>query len=204
MSDRESPSIHILRDRAVYANRYGDLYDDDVEFRPLGARGRYVRWQWRAPYSVAVLPFSDPQTALLIRNFRHSARREVLEAIKGFGDKARDPAEVAVAELHEELGFSTLSLSFLGITIADPSFAYHPMHCFTATGQIDGPRRPEHSEAIGGAELFPLARTPEALASGEVQDSVTLLLLWQAWRVTQRGCGDAAQQPDVPDTSGPA
>src|SRR5260370_32263493 len=140
MSDGETPSIRILRDRMVYANRYGDLYDDEVEFRPLGVRGRYVRWEWHAPYSVAVLPLSDPQTALLVRNFRHSARREVLEAIKGFGEETRDPAEVAVAELHEGLGFSTLSLSFLGITIADPSCACHPMHCFTATRQIDGPR----------------------------------------------------------------
>jgi 8-oxo-dGTP pyrophosphatase MutT (NUDIX family) len=203
MSDEETPSIRILRDRMVYANRYGDLYDDEVEFRPLGVRGRYVRWEWRAPYSVAVLPFSDPQTALLVRNFRHSARREVLEAIKGFGDQARDPAEVAVAELHEELGFSTFSLSFLGVTIADPSFACHPMYCFTATGQIDRPRSPEHSEAIGGVERFPLTRTPEALASGEIQDSVTLLLLWQAWQVERGGRGGASQQSAVPYTGGP-
>jgi len=204
MSDQETPSIRIVRDRLVYANRYGDLYDDEVEFRPRRVRGRYVRWQWRAPYSVAVLPLLDHQIALLVRNFRHSARREVLEAIKGFGDEARDPAEVAVAELREEIGFSTVSLSFLGVTIADPGFAYHPMHCFTATGQIDGPTNPEHSEAIGGAEWFPLARTPEVLASGEVQDSVTLLLLWQAWQAERGGCGDAPQQSVVPDTGGSA
>src|SRR6516165_5089922 len=165
MSDQETPSIRIVCDRMVYANQYGNLYDDEVEFRPLGARGRYVRWQWHAPYSVAVLPLADPQTALLVRNFRHSARREVLEAVKGFGDEARDPAEVAVAELREELGFNAVSLSFLGVTIADPGFAYHPMHCFAATGSIDSPRSPEHSEAIGGAERFPLTRTPAALAS---------------------------------------
>jgi ADP-ribose pyrophosphatase len=204
MSNQEAPSIRIVRDRMVYANQYGDLYDDEVEFTPLGVRGRYVRWQWRAPYSVAVLPLSDPQTALLVRNFRHSARREVLETIKGFGDGARDPAEVAVAELREELGFSTVSLSFLGVTIADPGFAFHPMHCFTATGQIDGPRSPEHSEAIGAAERFPLARTPEALTSGEVQDSVTLLLLWQAWQAERGGRVDATRQSVVPDTGGPA
>jgi 8-oxo-dGTP pyrophosphatase MutT (NUDIX family) len=199
MSDQEAPSIRIVCDRVVYANQYGDLYDDEVEFRPLGARGRYVRWQWRSPYSVAVLPLADAQTALLVRNFRHSARREVLEAVKGFGDEARDPAEVAAAELREELGFSTVSLSFLGVTIADPSFAYHPMHCFAATGQIDSPRRPEHSEAIGGVERFALARTPKALVSGEVQDSVTLLLLWQAWQAEGEGRGDASRQSVVPD-----
>jgi len=197
MSDEERPCIRILRDRVVYANRYGDLYDDEVEFRPLGARGRYVRWQWRAPYSVAVLALANPQTALLVRNFRHSARREVLEAVKGFGGQDRDAAEVVVAELQEELGFRTSSISFLGVTTADPSFADHPMHCFIATGQIDGPGTPEHSEAIGGAQEFALARTPEALASGEVRDAVTLLLLWQAWQRLGGNSRDASQQATV-------
>lgn len=191
MTDEESPCIRIVRDRVVYTNQYGALYDDDVEFLPLGAQGRYVRWKWSAPYSVAVLPLQDIQTALLVRNFRHSARRQVLEAVKGFGDAAKDAAEVAAAELREELGFTSLSLSFLGTTIADPSFACHPMHCYIATGQIDAPMKPERSEAIGGIEKFPLARTPEALGSGEIQDSVTLLLLWQAWHIAQRGLGDA-------------
>jgi 8-oxo-dGTP pyrophosphatase MutT (NUDIX family) len=204
MSDEETPSIQILRDHVVYANRYGDLYDDEVEFRPLGVRGRYVRWEWRAPYSVAVLALSDPQTALLVRNFRHSARREVLEAVKGFGGEGRDPAEVAAAELREELGFTALSLSYIGVTIADPSFAYHPMHCFVANGQIDKSRKPEHSEAIRGVERFPLLRTPGALASGEVQDSVTLLLLWQAWQVERRRHDDTSQQSIVSNPGGSA
>src|ERR1700733_15363910 len=166
MSDEETPSIQILRDHVVYANRYGDLYDDEVEFRPLGVRDRHVRWEWRAPYSVAVLALSDPQTALLVRNFRHSARREVLEAVKGFGGEGRDPGEVAGTELTEELGFTAVSLSYIGVTIADPSFAHHPMHCFIATGQIDRSRNPEDSEAIGGVERFRLLRAREALAWG--------------------------------------
>jgi hypothetical protein len=192
MSDEGVPHIRILSERVVYANRYGDLYDDDVEFSPLDVRGRYIRWKWRAPYSVAVLPLSDPQTALLVRNFRHSARREVLETVKGFGQEGREPTDVALAELREEMGFTAVGLSFLGVTTADPSFAYHPMHCFLATGQIDGPRSPEQSEAIQGVTRFPLARTPEALAAGEVQDSVTLLLLWHAYEVARRGCDDAS------------
>jgi len=203
MSDDEAPHIRILRERVVYANRYGDLYDDEVEFFPAGVRGRYVRWKWRAPYSVAVLPLSDPQTALLVRNFRHSARREVLEAVKGFGDEGRDPAEVAAVELREELGFSADSLSFVGVTVADPSFADHQLHCFLASGRIDGPRRPEQSEAVRGVQRFPLSRTPEALAAGEVQDSVTLLLLWQAYDVGRGGRSDASQSA-VRDASGSA
>jgi ADP-ribose diphosphatase len=180
VNDDQGPHIRIVQERLVYANQYGNLYDDEVKFEPAGAPGRYVRWKWHAPYSVAVLPLADPDTALLIRNFRHSARREVLEAVKGFGVQAREPREIALIELREELGFSADELTFLGVTVADPSFAHQPMHCFLATGRIDSQRTPEASEVIQGVTEFNLARTPQALQTGQILDAVTLLLLWQA------------------------
>jgi 8-oxo-dGTP pyrophosphatase MutT (NUDIX family) len=195
MSGEEASYIRIVRDRVVYANQYGDLHDDDVEFLPAAVPGRYLRWQWRACYSVAVLALPDPGTALLVRNFRHSARREVLEAVKGFGDDARAPAEVARQELREELGFSASGLSFLGVAVADPGFADHPMHCFLATGRVDDRRHPEHSESIRGTTRFALARTPAALAKGDIQDAVTLLLLWQAYELGRTGIHGAQKSP---------
>lgn len=198
MTDEEPAYIRIVRDRLVYANRYGELYDDDVEFRPGGVRGRYVRWQWRSMYSVAVLALADPSTALLVRNFRHSARREVIEAVKGFGDDGRPPVEVARHELREELGFTATGLTFLGKAVADPGFADHPVHCFLATGKVDGPPHPEDSEAIRGIARFPIAQTAEALASGRIEDAVTLLLLWQACELERKGTGSARDTP-VPD-----
>jgi 8-oxo-dGTP pyrophosphatase MutT (NUDIX family) len=198
MTDEEPPSIRIVRDRLVYANRYGELYDDDVEFRPGGVRGRYVRWQWRSMYSVAVLALADPGTALLVRNFRHSARREIIEAVKGFGDDSLPPVDVARHELREELGFTAAGLTFLGKAVADPGFADHPVHCFLATGKVDGLPHPEDSEAIRGITRFPIAETSEALASGRIEDSVTLLLLWQAYELERKGTRSARDTP-VPD-----
>ena len=169
----------------VYANRFGELYDDDVEFRPSAEQGRYLRWHWRAKYSVAVLALAQPDTALLLRSFRHSARCAVLEVVKGFGDDARDPADVAHAELSEELGFIASKLEPIGTVFTDSAFAHHPMKCFLAEGEISHAAMPESSEAIVGTEKFPLSRTPDALASGEVQDSATLALLWQAFYRSQ-------------------
>jgi ADP-ribose pyrophosphatase len=180
MSYRDNASIEIIRDRVVYSNQYGHLHDDDVRFQPADTEGRYIRWQWRAPYSVAVLPLVDANTAILVRNFRHSARRDVLETVKGFGTSERSPGEVARIELREELGYSVDELTFLGTTYSDPGFAYHPMQCFLATGRVDRKAAPERSETIQGAREFTVTDTPKALQSGEVQDSVTLLLLWHA------------------------
>jgi len=181
MCHREPPAIEIVQDRLIYKNQYGSLYDDNVRFMPSGARGTYVRWNWSASYSVAVLAMPTPDTALLVRSFRHAARREVLEAVKGFGHDSIDPADAARRELSEELGFMADDFEFLGIALTDPAFAYHPMHCFLASGRLIEAPAPELSEAISGPEYFRLRDLPSALATGNLQDAVTLMLLWQAF-----------------------
>lgn len=189
MDANDEASISIVRERMVYSNQYGSLYDDDVQFEPAGNRGRYVRWCWRPSYSVAAIALPKQDTSLLVWNFRHSARRVILEAVKGFGDEARSPADVARAELREELGFITDSLVYLGTTFADAAFAYQPMYCYLASGYLGCQPEQESSEAINGYEEFDLRRVPEALSSGELSDSVTLLMLWQAFYRWERRNG---------------
>jgi ADP-ribose pyrophosphatase len=183
MDEDNVPSIRIVQERMVYSNQYGSLYDDDVRFEPAGNEGRYVRWSWRSSYSVAVLALPKRDTSLLIWNFRHSARRMMLEVVKGFGDTDRSPADVARAELREELGFIPDRLVYLGKTCADAAFAYLPMYCYLASGYLNGQADHEPSEVISGHEEFDLRQVPTLLETGRIHDSVTLLMLWQAFHI---------------------
>ena len=177
----DEPSIEITRERLVYSNAYGQLFDDDVRFSPSGDEGRYLRWMWRAPYSVAVLPIVDGHYACLIRNFRHSARREVLEAPKGFGAVDRAPSSVACDELLEEAGLIPGELEPLGPLTVDPAFSYYPLHLFIAHQCRVGTPHPEASETILGTSLVNLADVPDLLRSQRVTDAATLVLLWHAY-----------------------
>lgn len=174
--------IQILRELKKYENAYGALFDDDVRFTRSGADGHYLRWQWAAPYSVAVLAV-EGSDALLIRSFRHSARRETVELVKGFGAAGRDPETVALTELEEELGFVADNIAPVGVVVTDPGFAWHPLHCFVACGRIATTPRVEHSEAIVGVERVPLPLPADA-ALDVTSDLVTLFLLMQ---VSSRG-----------------
>jgi 8-oxo-dGTP pyrophosphatase MutT (NUDIX family) len=155
--------------------------DDDVEFRPDGSQGTYVRWQWRAPFSIAVLPILDARSALLVRSYRHAARSPILEVVKGSGDEDKAPADVAREELRQEIGYEADIIRPMGSVVTDPAFCFHPMHCFVAWGDCRSPVEPESSEVIVSVEKLHLASIPAFIASGEVSDAVTIVLLWQAY-----------------------
>jgi len=97
--------IEIIREQPVYENQYGILYDDEVIF-PSGVSGKYIRFLWKAPYSVAVLPVIENDRIALISSFRHGLRGWTLEIPKGFGKPDIPPKKVAQLELIEETGLS--------------------------------------------------------------------------------------------------
>lgn len=175
-------SIEIRRQRAVYENTYGTLFDDDVRFNPSGANGRYVRWAWKSPYSVAVLAEFQGSFAV-IRTFRHSARQEVYEVPKGFGSRDLSPLQVARMELAEETGLRSLDIRHLGTVQADMAFAAHPMHLFIAHRCISGLSRPEASEVIASVTFVPCADLPSFLRENTPTDAISLLMAEMAVRI---------------------
>ncbi|MFD9499659.1 NUDIX hydrolase [Streptomyces sp. NPDC060035] len=175
-----APEIEILREKVVYENNYGQLYDDDVRFSSSNAHGTYVRWVWKVPFSVAVLPLVGESKALLIKSYRHAARKVILEAVKGFGANAADPKTIARAEARQEVGFECSSLEYVGALVADPAFNYHPTHCFLGWGLLTEKGSPEESEVIEGVEEVDIYSTTSLMKSGKLQDPITLILLWQA------------------------
>jgi ADP-ribose pyrophosphatase YjhB (NUDIX family) len=166
--------IRILKENLVYQNGYGSLYDDDVKFYPYGNIGKYVRWKWTAPYSVAVLAIQNNK-AVLIESFRHSAHRVVLETVKGFGEIGVDPIEIASKELAEEAQLKG-SLVKLGVTYTDPAFSYHPMFLFLAMDCEPIPGTAEETEVITRVQSISLSSDISELAQ-KTNDAVTLLLL---------------------------
>jgi 8-oxo-dGTP pyrophosphatase MutT (NUDIX family) len=173
------PSITVIEERLVYANSYGRLYDDDVRFEPGGALGTYVRWDWDAPYSVAVLP-TQAGSVTLIRSFRHASRTEVLEVPKGFGEEGVEPVEMARRELHEETGLVAREIRAIGRVSTDPGFVDHGIHLFLASDYIFDRPSPEPSEAIAEVVTLELSEALAAVLESPVVDAVTLLLLHAA------------------------
>ena len=169
--------IDIIRERKVYENKYGCLYDDNVEFTHNKSRGTYVRWVWKAPYSVAILPMLSLTEFAVVASFRHSARKPILEVPKGFGEAGKEPSLVARNELREELGLQCLELDYVGTAVTDAAFSFHPMYLFIAKNCSKCTAAHEPSEAIIGMHKMSILDFPTVLNQGILQDAITLLLI---------------------------
>lgn len=174
--------IEITREQPVYENQYGILYDDEVIF-PSGASGKYIRFLWKAPYSVAVLPVMEDNQIALISSFRHALRGWTLEIPKGFGEKNLKPKEAARRELLQETGLSCKKIYKLREIIIDPGFIATKMILFVAKGcvQFKNPCLEDH-EAIGSIQVYPVKEVYQIIAKEGIKDSVTLVALLEYFK----------------------
>lgn len=168
--------IKIAKERLVYENAYGRLFDDDVYFTSSNTEGRYVRWLWKAPYTIAVLPVLASGEIVLIESFRHSARKVTVEVPKGFGEEGVEPKEMARRELREEAGLMSSSLEYFGASVADPAFSYTPMHLFIAHECSPCESSYDSSEVIVGTRHIDLKKSENIFNLG-LTDTTSLLLL---------------------------
>lgn len=168
--------IDILREVPVYENKFGILYDDDVRF-PSGTLGRYLRFSWTAPYTVAILAVLRNGDVVLLRAFRHAVRRSLLEVPKGFGSSEELPSVAATRELREETGLEGVT-THLATVYADPGFIREPTHLFLAS-QCEWVRKPAHevSEVLSGPQVFRRIEIKELMSAGAIEDALTALLL---------------------------
>ena len=104
-------AIRRIEPISVYANKYGELFDDRV-IGPDGAPGRFLHWRW-ARQGVVVVPV-DIRAVGLTRNYRYPIGKESLEFPRG-GIGEGETAEIAAArELREETGLQAKDIRILG------------------------------------------------------------------------------------------
>lgn len=137
----------------------------------------------RHPGAAVLLPLLDDGRVVLIRNYRPSVDKKLVELPAGTLDPGERPEETARRELAEETGYRARSIELLTSFYASPGILDERMHVFVATGLEPGPTQLDHGEEI---ELLPVA-WDEALTmarDGRIEDAKTLaaLLYYNAFR----------------------
>ncbi len=115
----------------VYDNKYISIFDNVVTF-PRGNIGTYLKIEWKAPHSVAILPILKNGNMLLVQNFRYASDRFSIEVPKGFGDYHCSPIEKAMHELAEEAGLISHDIRQLSILKTEPGLINHDIYLFLA------------------------------------------------------------------------
>lgn len=137
------------------------------------------------PGAVVILPVLDDGRIVLIRNYRTSVGKELIELPAGTREPDEQPIETARRELAEETGYQAQRMEPLMTFFASPGVLNERMHAFVATAL---------SPAAGAAPeaheyITPMAESLDAIKSmmvtGAIEDAKTLAVLG----VYLLGCG---------------
>lgn len=130
--------------------------------------------------SVVIIPVDKDGNLLLVRQYRHATRGELLELPAGtLEDSHEDPQHCAAREIREETGFAAGKLTRLGEFYLAPGYSTEFMVVFLATDLHHDPLEADADEFLSLVRL-PLQDAIRKAESGEIPDAKSLAALFLA------------------------
>jgi ADP-ribose pyrophosphatase len=137
-----------------------------------------VREYIRHAGGVGIVPMVG-ENVILIRQFRISIERELIELPAGRLEPNEEPMDCAARELEEEIGYRAGKLIPIASYFASVGNSNEKMHLFLALDLERTKQRLESDERIQ-AVVMSLALVKEKLANQEFEDSKTIIGLREA------------------------
>ena len=124
---------------------------------------------------INVVPVTENNEVVLVRQFRHGVRTVSLEVPGGMMERDEDATKAARRELKEETGFVAENLTLLGSVWPNPAIQDNRCHCFLASPvhKVAEPE-PDLWERID-VVLVPLKAIPDMIRNGSIQHSLVLV-----------------------------
>ncbi len=135
------------------------------------------------PGAVAIIAIDEGGKWLLVSQYRHAARRNLLEIPAGTRDHDEVPEATAAREVREEIGYAAGSLVRLGGTYMVPGWGEEYIDFFLATDLQPSPLPQDDDEYLSEPIRMTLAEVNAAVDDGRIEDAktVTALTLYQRY-----------------------
>ena len=130
--------------------------------------------------------FADGRIAL-VRQYRHPAKKDLLEIPAGKIDAGEAPETCAAREIEEELGFRVGRLEKLAEFYSTPGFCAEKLYVYLATELVPTQQKLDHDENV---EIV-FVTLDEALLmvqSGEIEDAKTIIALMMTKQKLSANC----------------
>ncbi|MGD0803888.1 MAG: NUDIX hydrolase [Candidatus Bathyarchaeia archaeon] len=159
-----------LTSRILHQGRNFSFKTDEVQ---LQNGKRTIRDIVDHPGAVAIVPVLDDGRILLVRQFRYSAGKELLEIPAGTLEKDEAPDTCARRELKEETGYTAGSMKKILSMYMAPGYSNEVIHLFFATALKAGEQSTEEDESIS-LELYGPEELLEMMEENMIEDAKTI------------------------------
>lgn len=168
-----------LTTRPIYKNHWIELREDQVEL-PNG--GTTLYGVVRCGECVGVLPFLDPETVVLVGQYRYVAGDFFWEMPTGGMHPGETKEAAAQRELAEEVGYTAERLTHLTSFHTSKSIMDETAHLLIGEGlQPVAATSPDPTEFIE-MKPFPFAEALRMVLNGEIKDAMTIIAVLLAAR----------------------
>lgn len=129
----------------------------------------------RHPGGALIVPFNSDGQLMLLRQYRFSVQRRILEFPAGTVELGEDPSRTAEREVQEETGFQASNLKKIGEILLAPGYSDEIIYIFLATGleKMEVPLAQDDDEDIEVLLMSP-EQVADAIASGELTDAKSI------------------------------
>lgn len=146
-----------------------DVYCDDIELPDGGkAKREYIRHQG----AVCVVPVTDNNEIIAVRQYRYPIGRVTLEIPAGKLDRGEEPLAAARRELNEETGVTAADLEYIGGLYPSVAYTDEIIHMYLARNLEYGEAHTDDDEFLDVVKI-PIDEFIEKIMSGEIMDSKT-------------------------------
>lgn len=124
--------------------------------------------------ATATVPVDSKNNVILVKQYRHPAKKILLEIPAGMMEEGEDPVECALRELEEETSFKANKIQHLTSMYPTAGFCTEILHIYLCTELGEGKFNFDDDEFLEVVKM-PLDDAIEMIYTGEIIDSKTII-----------------------------